>query len=161
MDIVFDIDGTLADATHRLKWITDPAYWAITNSGVSRPNWETFLSDDLVVQDSYILETWAVLDGFLEKGDCVIFITGRPEKQRELTWNWLVKREPSFDHNYNRLYMRKDKDYRPSHEVKRELLLRARADGFNPIMAFEDRIEDTKMWRSEGLRCFQVAEGNY
>ena len=34
-------------------------------------------------------------------------------------------------------------------------------DGYDPRLVFEDRKEDTAMWRDEGLLCCQVAEGDY
>jgi len=45
--------------------------------------------------------------------------------------------------------------------VKREMLDRIRADGYNPIMAFEDRSRVVKMWREAGIPCAQVAEGDF
>lgn len=162
LDVIFDIDGTLADATHRLHWIKDMAFWTNGSDGKPpRPNWDMFLSDELVAKDGYIPETWAIMSALVEAGARITFITGRPESQRDTTFQWLKGRERYLDLNYSRLYMRKTGDRRPSHEVKRDLLNQARKDGFKPTMVFEDRVDDTAMWRSEGLRCFQVAEGNY
>lgn len=173
MDIVFDIDGTLADASHRVHWIQDQVYWVSKpgTNGIPRPNWEMFLSDELVAKDTPIKETWVLLASMIPGWNRIIFITGRPDRQRELTWKWLTEPEHSEDprampatwirRHPERLYMRKTGDHRPSDIVKAELLKQARADGFNPTMAFEDRIADTAMWRREGLRCFQVAEGAY
>lgn len=157
-DVIFDIDGTLADANHRIHFIKDPSRWV----GVPpRPDWGGFLDNSLVSKDTYIPETWFLMDLLFEAGSRILFITGRPESQREMTWKWLSSFRPHLDHNYNRLYMRKTGDHRPSDIVKGELLDRAIADGFDPKMVFEDRIQDTAMWRSKGLRCFQVAEGDY
>ena len=52
-------------------------------------------------------------------------------------------------------------DGRKSPAVKREGLIEALKDGYDPMLVFEDRKEDTAMWRAEGLLCCQVAEGNY
>lgn len=47
MDIVFDIDGTLANASHRMPYITNP----------NEPkNWDAFF--DGVVDDEPIPEAW-------------------------------------------------------------------------------------------------------
>lgn len=171
MDAIFDIDGTLANATHRLHHIMpDP------NKIYELPfkkDWETFLSDEMVAQDTAIPEVWQILTSLCyEPRNRILFITGRPEAQRQTTWNWLMdqscehRAEIAFmwqrEHRRSPLlYMRKDGDRRPSPIVKEELLMRARSDGYNPVMAFEDRKEDTAMWRRNGLLCLQVAEGDY
>jgi hypothetical protein len=62
---------------------------------------------------------------------------------------------------YPPIFMRLIGDRRPSHVVKREGLLQARAEGFDPKLVFEDRKDDADMWRAEGLLCCQVAEGDY
>lgn len=172
MDVIFDIDGTLANAEHRLHHIKDPAFW----KGVPpRPDWDTFLSDELVALDTPILQTWMLMLHILESNkNRVLFITGRKESSREMTVSWLMNKDCPIRHSavsylhligwpnpVPTLYMRKDGDRRPSHDVKRELLNQARADGYNPTLVFEDRTNDTAMWRSEGLLCCQVAEGNY
>jgi len=45
--------------------------------------------------------------------------------------------------------------------VKRERLARRRADRFSPELAIDDRRRVVDMWRSEGLVCAQVAEGEF
>ncbi len=166
-DVVFDIDGTLANAQHRLHHIVpDP------NKLYEQPfkkDWDSFLSDEAVAKDEPIEQAWELLFCLTEMGNRIIFITGRPEAQREVTWKWLTDdtcehrqlTSRFLDTTYARLYMRRNGDRRLSHIVKGELLEKARMDGFDPKIAFEDRKEDTAMWRSKGLLCCQVAEGNY
>jgi len=57
--------------------------------------------------------------------------------------------------------MRADSDRRSDDIVKRELLARIRGDGFDPQLAIDDRKRVVDMWRSEGLICAQVAEGEF
>lgn len=59
------------------------------------------------------------------------------------------------------LYMRKEGDHRPDFKVKRDLLAALKADGYEPIMAFDDRDQVVEMWRAEGIPCAQVADGNF
>lgn len=162
MDIVFDIDGTLADASHRLPYIANPD---------EPKNWDAFF--DGVVDDVPIPEAWVILNALLDHHHQIIFITGRPERLRAKTYNWLVRSNDDSRseaaHYWARcpssrkpiLYMRANNDRRPSAEVKRDLLNRARRHNFNPKIAFEDRDDDAKMWRDEGLFCCQVNEGNF
>jgi hypothetical protein len=57
--------------------------------------------------------------------------------------------------------MRKKGDYRDDSIVKKELLDQIRKDGYNPLLAFDDRDRVVKAWRECGIRCLQVAEGNF
>ena len=57
--------------------------------------------------------------------------------------------------------MRDDDDRRADDIVKRELLARMRDGRFNPELAIDDRRRVVDMWRSEGLVCAQVAEGDF
>ena len=57
--------------------------------------------------------------------------------------------------------MRKTKDYRDDGVVKLELLEQIRKNGFNPVIAFEDRDRVVKVWRDAGLICAQVAPGDF
>lgn len=176
MDIIFDIDGTLADATHRLHFIKAPNMPAHDPSEEWRPNWDMFLSDEMVAKDKPIGPVWRILDRYTSdyRGhidnrpgfDRILFITGRKESSREMTREWLNAHAKVHCTRPNAvddapLFMRSENDRRPSHMVKRDILHMARQHGYDPLLVFEDRADDTRMWREEGLICCQVAEGNY
>ncbi len=93
----------------------------------------------------------------------IIYCSGRPEEYRQSTLDWLKKfGAPQFSESIEYpLYMRKDKDYRPDYVVKLELLEQMKADGFHPNLAFDDRDQVVKAWRSVGIRTLQVADGNF
>ena len=101
---VFDIDGVLADVTHRLHHLR------------ARPQrWERFFAaadvDPLLVEGADRL--WAA-----RQEHDVVYLTGRPERNRALTEEWLGRHGlPTGP-----LYMREDDDYRPAREMKREVL---------------------------------------
>lgn len=138
-----------------------------------RPDWESFLSDEQVAKDAPMPATWRILESLLKNRDNrIIFITGRSDKTWEMTTNWLLDWRCPIRGASSRLlrptpgslpviYMRKEGDRRESHIVKRELLQKARADGYDPKLVFEDRRAEARMWRDEGLLCCQVAEGDY
>ena len=63
--------------------------------------------------------------------------------------------------SFSAIYMRGDTDFRPDDELKKGFLDKMRKDGFNPVMAVDDRQQVVDMWRRRGLTCFQVAEGNF
>ena len=59
------------------------------------------------------------------------------------------------------LFMRKAGDRRDDSVIKKEMLVQLRIAGFNPVMVFEDRDRVVKMWRENGVRCMQVANGDF
>jgi hypothetical protein len=105
---VIDIDGVVADVRHRLHLIED------------RPKrWDDFFrlaADDppLAVGVDLVTELAAEHD--------VVWLTGRPERNRRLTERWLAAQGlPDRP-----LLMRSDRDFRPSRLTKREELRRLR-----------------------------------
>jgi phosphoglycolate phosphatase-like HAD superfamily hydrolase len=140
---LFDIDGTLADVSHRLHHIE------------TRPkDWNAFFeasADDKAI--AHICD----LARHLSTAAPVVFVSGRSDQVRAATEDWL-EREVGLR---GPLYMRRGSDRRPDYVVKAELLDRILADGYRPIMAFDDRDQVVKMWRARGVPCAQVAEGNF
>jgi phosphoglycolate phosphatase-like HAD superfamily hydrolase len=145
MDVIVDLDGTLADCAHRLHHIR----------GGRRKDWNAFFAacpldppHEVVVD---LVKT-------LRHSHRLIFCSGRPERTRKATEEWICRHLEIVG---PRLYMRGDKDHRADDIVKRELLERIRRDGFDPKLAIDDRQRVVEMWRAEGLVCAQVAEGNF
>ncbi len=158
MDVIFDIDGTLASANHRLH--------LIENHGAK--DWEKFLSPEMVDQDTPIPQTWLLMRLLMEDLHRIIFITGRRESIRTVTRSWLHRSahelygsEFAYDICEHPLYMRMESDLRDSHVVKEISLKQAMRAGYNPELCFEDRTSDTEMWRRNGIRTCQVAEGRF
>lgn len=52
-------------------------------------------------------------------------------------------------------------DHRDDAIIKIEFLQQIRDDGYEPIMAFEDRARVVAAWRVAGVPCAQVAEGQF
>jgi hypothetical protein len=162
MDYIFDIDGTVADASDRLHHITGPG----------PKDWDAFFNPAALWADKPIFETWAIIGSLIASGNTIIFATSRSEDLRESTEDWLTKtdcpiRANAANHfggigeNKLRLYMRKSGDRRPSHVVKSEILDAVREDGFNPRFAFDDRKSDARMFRDAGLVCALLTDGEF
>ena len=62
---------------------------------------------------------------------------------------------------FEKIYMRSDTDYRSDVIVKREMLDKMRANGYDPKMVFDDRDAVVQMWRDAGLKAVQVAPGDF
>ena len=140
--IIFDIDGTLADATHRLHHVTG-----------ERKNYDKFF--DEMIYDGVYEDVVHVLDMFLDIGQRVVLCSGRPDSHRTQTLEWL---HDNGIIGWQALYMRTAGDYRADHVVKKELLGLMRADGYRPWLTIDDRPTIVKMWRAEGLTCLQCRE---
>jgi phosphoglycolate phosphatase-like HAD superfamily hydrolase len=148
MDIIVDIDGTLADCTHRLHHIQKQP-----------KDWDAFFA--ATAKDKPIQPMCDLLRALILGGARPIYVTGRPEKTRKATEDWLERFNPTMQPYAIRLYMRADGDHRNDDILKREMLNRIRRAGFAPKLAFEDRSRVVQMYRKAGLICLQVAEGNF
>ena len=56
-------------------------------------------------------------------------------------------------------YMRQEGDYRKDTIIKSEMLDKMRKDGYNPILAFDDRPAIVQMWRDRDLKVADVGFG--
>ena len=104
---VLDIDGVLADVRHRLHHIDGP-----------RRDWDAFFS--AVSADPVLDEGRAVALGAVSAGLGIVYLTGRPERCRLDTVQWLAAQGlPDGE-----LMMRPDADRRPARVMKVEALRR-------------------------------------
>ena len=143
--ILFDIDGTIADIRHRRPLLTQEV-----------PDWKSF--NKLMGQDtpnepvvSLYRSLWK-LHSFE-----IILVSGRNEKYRKITEQWLVWNEIPF----GRLLMRMDDDNRADYLVKKEILDKLISEGKNIEFAVDDRQQVVDMWRENGITCFQCDVGNF
>ncbi len=153
MDIIFDIDGTLLNINHRLHHLDK-----------TPPDWKSFNEN---IQYDVPIEEMAKLLKVLASNNLmrIIFCSGRSEKNRDITEkqirNLLSENNGSLTPLKINLYMRKSNDYRKDAIIKNDLYKDMLNDGFKPRLVFDDRSSVVKMWREKGLRCLQVAEGNF
>jgi predicted kinase len=140
--IIVDLDGTLFDCSHRLHHIV----------GGEKKDWKAFFAG---IPDDPLVEPIAnIIEAMYFYGHTIILASGRSEDCRYLTEEKLIK----HDIDYEKLYMRASDDFRPDYVVKRELLDQMRADGYNPIIAIDDRQSIVDMWRENGIICLQCRD---
>lgn len=132
--IICDIDGTIAHMTNRSPY-----------------DWSRIGEDSLDETIRNLLFT------FFISGYQIIFVSGRNESCREQTQKWLDKHALNF---YTGLYMRpignNEKDTIIKERIYEEHLKHLEIE-----FVLDDRDQVVKMWRSKGLKCLQVAEGNF
>lgn len=139
--IIFDIDGTVADLSHRVHHVQG-----------AKKNWLAFMaaiSDDKPIEQTVYLNKF--LYGRSREVGPLYFVSGRSESERLETEAWLAK----YGLSYDKLLMRPSGDYRADHIIKREILGQIRAEGYEPWLIFDDRQQVVDMWREEGLFVLQ------
>ena len=162
MDIIFDVDGTLLDITHRLHFLK--LRKAMPNSERANPSngkrWKEFRDPKLKALDKPIIPVIDVLLALHVDHRVfhnIIIVSGRTRSEEFDTKNSLRSLIPFI--NALPFYMRSEKDYRPDTEMKLTALEKMRKDGYDPIMAFEDRPSVVRMWRKQGILVADVGEG--
>lgn len=138
--VIFDLDGTLAHANGKRDYF----------------DWYNCDRDDLdrVVYETYLMHRNA--------GDTIFIVTGRSEEARPSTIEWL----DFYDITYAQLLMRKKEhngkpDFRKDNIVKAELYTEHIKDKYNVQVIYDDRQQVVDMWRSLGLKVFQVSKGDF
>lgn len=149
--VIFDIDGTLADASHRRHFLEkSPKDWNSFYEGMDK--------DDAIEPVEFLLMCIKDAIHFRELPVEIIFCTGRPERYREITERWLEQKLDIYNH---RILMRKEGDFRADDIVKQEMLDQLKAEGFDVFLVFDDRQRVVDMWRRAGIQCCQVAPGDF
>ncbi|GGX87353.1 LNS2 domain-containing protein [Streptomyces minutiscleroticus] len=101
---VFDLDGTLADTAHRQRYLE------------RRPrDWDAFFA--AAPGDPPLAEGVALARAHAEECE-VVYLTGRPERCRRDTLDWLAAQGLPA----GRLWMRRNDDRRPARRTKLEIL---------------------------------------
>lgn len=140
--VICDLDGTLADITHRLHFIEN-----------GNKDWDGFYRacpDDL--PKPAIIELIAMCD---DAGHQIIISSGRSEDVRAETEAWLEKHGVV----YTALVMRPNACFVPDQALKKAWLDQGLLGNKEDILfVVEDRDRMVKMWRDQGLTCLQVEQ---
>lgn len=132
---IFDIDGTVAD----MEGIRGPFDWG----KVDRDKPHTDVIDLLKILQA--------------SGKKLIAVSGRDSICRKKTEAWLLNN--GLD--YFSLFMRPEGSQVKDSAVKHDLYHKYIAPHFNIHGVFDDRDQVVRTWRAMGLRCYQVAPGNF
>lgn len=144
--IIVDIDGTLMDISARVAakkpFITTEEDLQFYDLDVPKP------------------QTVKVVNMFLNNGYDVFFCSGRTEIGRIATAKQIIHNVDLFTGTAKNLLMRADGDFRPDDVVKSEMLNEIEKT-HEVFLVLDDRDRVVNYWRSQGLTCWQVAEGNF
>lgn len=141
MFAVFDLDGTLSCCEHRAPMLDHP-----------ERDWDGFYR--ACVLDPPITPVVNVMRALCSTGARVEIWTGRSDLVRIETEQWFAAHgvPPVF------MKMRPHGDHSEDTEMKRAWLKQCNP---RPDLVFEDRARVVQMWRAEGIRCLQVAPGEF
>lgn len=146
--VIFDLDGTLALIDKRREKA------ALSNGKI---NWKTFFAPENIQLDE---PNWPVIESFKAMkaaGFTVGIFSGRDDISRKETMDWLTR----YGINPDFLKMRKNGSFVPDDKLKKLWLDDLIRDGHNIMCVFDDRDKVVKMWRDNGISCFQVNYGNF
>lgn len=106
---------------------------------------------------------WPVLEILKSVELPIIFMSGREDRFREETVRWLedADERPDMGGFEYTLHMRRTGDMRKDSVVKAELFQRHVRYNYNILFVLDDRNQVVDFWRSIGLTCLQVAEGDF
>lgn len=136
---IVDMDGTYALCEHRLHHILD-----------GEADWDAFYAE---MDKDVVNEPLAkILRLIIASGDEVAFWTGRPEKYRPQTENWLKHALP-YKAPYT-LRMRATGDDRSDANVKMDFYNDLMGRKYDVVAVFEDRPSVIRMWRSMDITVF-------
>ena len=140
--IICDLDGTLAKFGNKNPYERD-----FENDELNLSVWYTIYS---IVNRRNIEET--------DKGKLyLIILSGRSSKFKDVTIKWLKEKGIVYDF----LHMREEGDVRKDCIIKKEMFDKYIRNTYNPILIFDDRNQTVDLWRSLGLTCFQVNDGDF
>lgn len=132
--VIVDLDGTLAHMRGRSPY------------DFSR-----------VLEDSLDTTINALVTSARSAGHTILVVSGRDDSCLPDTCEWLQRQGVQYD----RLLMRKTGDKRPDYVVKKEIYNEEIKDHYNIQFVLDDRNSVVQMWRSLGLKCLQVAPGDF
>ena len=135
---VSDIDGTLADCTHRLQYA----------KGETK-NWKLFFEG--IPQDTLRKEIADQVDVYRQSGHPVVLVSARPEDYRKETEQWLADKGIT----YETLIMRRSGDKRDDVDVKRDIYEKY-LQKYQIEVWFDDRPKIIRMLRDLGINVNDV-----
>ena len=135
---ISDIDGTLADCTHRLQYA----------KGETK-NWKLFFEG--IPQDTLRKEIADQVDVYRQSGHPVVLVSARPEDYRKETEQWLADKGIT----YETLIMRRSGDKRDDVDVKRDIYEKY-LQKYQIEVWFDDRPKIIRMLRDLGINVNDV-----
>jgi phosphoglycolate phosphatase-like HAD superfamily hydrolase len=143
-NIIFDVDGTIADVEHRRHFVSEGS------------DWNAFR--EATVDDTPVQWVCDIAKRFIAQGESVAFFSARNESEREITEKQISE---WIGDDHSGLFLRPNGDFRPDDEFKSDLATRFEQIGGKIDLVFDDRNKVVEMWRQRGTTVVQVADGDF
>ena len=141
---IIDIDGTIADCTHRLYLIgKSPEQYLYEKENYSKhPDWDRFY--ELTQYDAPMEKNIRIIKKFLRRHSAKpVFVTGRNEITESDTRKFIERHTEEYG-----LYMREKEDRRKAFEIKRDHL-KVLLKRYSVVAAFDDDKHCLEMYQEE------------
>lgn len=143
--VLCDLDGTIADISHRLPFVRKPEG--------EKKDWGSFFA--AIPQDTVREDVRAKIEEHRAAGRTIVFLSARPDTYQPQTVEWLSRH--GLDH-YT-LIMRPGGDKRDDTAVKQDMLDRYFRDRSAIHVILDDRPKVVRLWQSLGLPVDDVGCG--
>ena len=141
---IFDLDGTLSNSDKRITFIkTKPKNWLAFYKGL-------IVDPPVKPVVDFLIATSKNMD--------ILLLTGRPERYRELTTQWLTQH--ALSPYVTDLYMRADNDNRTDYIVKMEIADKIEQN-YKINFVVEDRLTVVEAWKNRGIFVFDVNQNSH
>jgi len=149
--VIFDLDGTLADVSHRRRFKDDGSF-----------DWKYFNDPENIKNDTPNKPIIDLYNHFRlgEKYKSVV-LSGRMKDHFDITVDWFRKHVDAYMLISHTIIMREIGDYREDYIIKKEMLDNLLSKGHEIAFAIDDRDQIVELWRSLGITCLQCAKGNF
>ena len=145
--VIFDLDGTLALVDKRREIAKKPN---------GKIDFDIFYDPQYIELDEPNSSVIELAKMYKRDGYEIVIVSGRSDRTKKATERWLEK----YGILYDRMIMRKRKNFTPDNELK-ERWLEKYLDRDDIRVVVDDRQRVVDMWRRNGLDVFQVANGNF
>jgi uncharacterized pyridoxamine 5'-phosphate oxidase family protein len=126
---IIDLDGTLVDVSS-IRYLVEG----------KKKNFDQFHLDSAKCPPKNLVVK--ITQKLFENGFKIFILSGRVEKYRELSVNWLS----SYNIDFHELHLRKNNDFRDDVTVKKEMFENLKGNDF--VVAIDDREKLRELWKS-------------
>jgi len=146
--VIFDLDGTLALIDDRR------AFSAKSNGKI---DWDKFFAPENIQMDKPNHPVIVMAQTLKAQGFNIAIFSGRSIGTKDVTIDWLNQFYVPFDS----ITMRPLRSFKPDDTLKSDWFDAKFPDKSDVLCVFDDRNKVVDMWRSKGLTCMHVAQGDF
>ena len=137
--VIFDLDGTLSDCTHRNHYLE--------KTPIDLDSFDALMHTDTVIAPvAFLLKN---LSGVIK-----IVLTARPDKYRKVTEKWLS--DYKLLSHIEEIYMRPKEWYKKPDNLYKKSMIKFLSQKYNILLVIDDSNHVVDMWRENGIYCLQA-----